>query len=120
MYREVTSHEDVRGRENDLADNISLSAQLDVILTMNAWIRKHGHESPFFADRKVVEVRTIKMKRDTAWDLHASTRFDRSRHHMEALRQEGTEVAEQWLTGWRKCGKDFDSYPNDARYPERD
>jgi hypothetical protein len=68
----------------------------------------------------VVEVRTIKMKRDTACGLHASTKLDRSRHHIEALHQEGREVAEQWLAGWRTRGKDFDSYPNDARYPERD
>jgi NTE family protein len=120
MYREVTSLEDIRDRENDLAGNISLNAQLDAILTMNEWIRKYGNENPLLADRKLVEVRTIKMKRETAWGLHASTKLDRSRHHMEALCQEGKEVAEQWLTGWRTRGEHFDSYPNDARYPEQD
>jgi hypothetical protein len=39
---------------------------------------------------------------------------------VDALCREGKDVAEQWLTDWRMRGNDFDAYPNDARYPERD
>jgi len=34
------------------------------------------------------------------------------------LREEGQAVAKEWLADWRARGKDFASYPNDARYPE--
>jgi hypothetical protein len=47
-----------------------------------------------------------------------TSKFDRDPHHLQKLHNEGREVAEQWLAGWRARGKDFDSYPNDARYPE--
>ncbi|MGF1578089.1 MAG: patatin-like phospholipase family protein [Gemmataceae bacterium] len=116
VYREVTSLEDLRDRENDLAGNISLNAQLDGILTLNNWLRKYGDKYPPLSDRKLVTVRTIKMRRETAWGLHVSTKLNRSRNQMDQLHAEGKEVAEQWLAGWRTQGDDFDCYPNDARY----
>ena len=69
-------------------------------------------------NRKIVEVRTIKMTRETAWGLHHTSKFDRSADHYRKLHDEGQQVAEQWLSNWRTLGKDFASYPNDARYPE--
>jgi NTE family protein len=116
MYEDLTSLEDIRNRENDLAGNISLNAELDYILTMNRWIKKHGKNHPLLADRKIVDVRTIKMKRETAWGLPVSTKLNRSREHIDALHEEGKVVAGQWLEAWRTKGKRFDSYPNDARY----
>jgi NTE family protein len=58
------------------------------------------------------------MTRDTAWSLKHSSKFDRSRTHLAALHDEGQSIAEQWLADWRALGKDFASYPDDARYPE--
>ncbi len=118
-YREVMSLEDVKDRVNDLAGNVSLNAELDHILSVNRWLTKYGDRYPPLADRKIVTVRTIKMRRETAWGLPMSTKLDRSRPHLERLYKEGREVAQTWLRDWRIRGANFDSYPDDARYPEK-
>lgn len=118
--QKLTSLEDIRDRENDLAGNLSLNQEIDHILTMNNWLTQWGNNHPPLSNRKIVEIRTIKMNRDTAWGLRRTSKFDRDPQHLEKLHNEGREVAKQWLTGWRVQGKDFDSYPNDARYPERE
>ena len=117
---ELTTLEDMRDRENDLAGNISLNQELDHILTMNRWITKYSGDPSFAGERKVVDVRTIKMTRETAWGLSRTSKFDRDPQHLERLRIEGRDVAERWLTDWRTLGRDFDAYPYDARYPDRD
>jgi NTE family protein len=117
--RELTSLEDIRDRENDLAGNLSLNQELDHILTMNHWLAESGGAHPVFGSRKTVEVRTIKMRRETAWGLRLASKFHRSQEHMKRLHDEGREVAEQWLSQWRVQEKDFASYPDDARYPEQ-
>lgn len=116
----LTNLEGIRDRENDLAGNLSLNQELDHILTMNHWLAEFGDDHPVFSNRKIVEIRTIKMRRETAWGLHHSSKFNRSRAHMERLHDEGREVAEQWLSQWQAEGSDFASYPDDARYPEQD
>lgn len=116
--QQLTRLEDIRDRENDLAGNLSLNQELDHILTMNHWLAESGDDHPVFGGRKIVEVRTIKMRRDTAWGMHRASKFDRSQKHMETLHDEGREVAGQWLSEWRARGEDFASYPDDARYPE--
>jgi NTE family protein len=117
--RELTSLEDIRDRENDLAGNLSLNQELDHILTMNHWLAESGGAHPVFGSRKTVVVRTIKMRRETAWGLRLASKFHRSQEHMKRLHDEGREVAEQWLSQWRVQEKDFASYPDDARYPEQ-
>jgi NTE family protein len=112
------SLEDIRDRENDLAGNLSLNQELDHIMTINRWLEQHGDSHPPLNNRKVVEVRTIKMTRETAWGLRHASKFDRSPSHYARLREEGRMIGEQWLTDWRALGKNFASYPNDARYPE--
>lgn len=64
---------------------------------------------------KKVVVRTIKMRRKTCDELRFSSKFDRSFDLMDRLRQEGAEVAGEWLAEWPKCG----TYPNDAGYGDR-
>lgn len=118
LHEELKSLTDIKDRENDLAGNTSLNAQLDQILTINKWISKYGTEHPPLSNRKTVTIRTIKMRPETAWGLHYSTKVDRSREHLAALHSEGREVAAEWLSDWRSQGKDFAAYPNDARYPE--
>lgn len=115
----LTRLEDIRDRENDLAGNLSLNQELDHILTMNRWLTEYQMGHPVLQSRKIVEVRTIKMRRETAWGLHRASKFDRSQAHMQRLHDEGREVAGQWLADWRTQGNDFDSYPNDARYPSQ-
>lgn len=110
--------DDIHDRENDLAGNLSLNQELDHILTMNRWIEQYGTEHPPLAGRKVVDVRTIKMTRDTAWGLHHTTKLDRSREHLARLREEGRAIAGSWLADWRREGDDFARYPDDARYAE--
>jgi NTE family protein len=112
------SLEDIDDRINDLAGNLSLTQELDGIMTINQWIRKYGGSHPPLDTRKIVDVRTIKMTRDTAWGLKHTSKFDRSPAHFASLREEGQAVAAQWLADWRALGKDFVRYPNDARYPE--
>jgi hypothetical protein len=58
------------------------------------------------------------MTRDSACRLRYSSKLDRSQQHMENLHDEGRQVAQQWLAGWKQRGDDFDCYPNDARYRE--
>ena len=116
----MISLEDIRDRENELAGNLSLNQELDHILTVNNWLTAAGEDHPFPKNRKIVEVRTLKMKRETAWNLTRTSKFDRSQRHMRKLHDEGRAVAEQWLKDWRAQGKNFDAYPNDARYSQRD
>jgi NTE family protein len=116
--QKLTSLEDIRDRENDLAGNNSLNQELDHILTMNKWLTKYGNSDSFLSDRKIVDIRTIKMTRQTAWGLKLTTKFNRDPSHLERLHDEGRHVAEQWLAGWRARGKDFDAFPEDARYSQ--
>ena len=116
----LTSLEDIRDRENDLAGNNSLNQELDHILTMNKWIVKYCGNNPFLGKRKIVEIRTIKMTRQTAWGLKVTTKYNRDPRHLEKLHNEGRQIAERWLAGWRAGGKDFDTYPEDARYSEKE
>lgn len=118
VYREFTNPADIHDRINDLAGNMSLNAELDHVMSLNKWLRKHGSDDPALAEFKPIEVRTIKMRQESAWELHSSTKLDRGRQHMEALHDEGREVAKEWLAGWRTEGEDFPCYPDDARYPE--
>jgi NTE family protein len=108
---------EIRDRENDLAGNLSLNQELDHILTVNRWIKSYGDDHPPLDACKIITVRTIKMTRDTAWGLRYTTKFDRSVRHLERLREEGQQVAEEWLRNWRTQGSTFPSYPDDARYP---
>jgi NTE family protein len=114
--QKLTSLEDIRDRENDLSGNNALNQELDHILTMNNWLVRYGDSASFLSNRKIVDIRTIKMTRQTAWTLKVTTKFNRDPGHLRKLHQEGRQVAEQWLAGWRSRGKDFDAYPEDARY----
>lgn len=112
------SLEVIRDRENDLAGNLSLNQELDNITTINRWLQQHGDGHPPLSSRKIVNVRTIKMTRDTVWGMRHTSKFDRDPGHLTALRDEGREVAEKWLADWRAQGSQFVAYPYDARYPE--
>jgi NTE family protein len=115
---ELTGLEEIRDRENDLAGNLSLNQELDHILTVNKWLSMGSGDQPFTSNRKIVDIRTIKMTRETAWGLSRTSKFDRNPVHLDRLHTEGRKVAEGWLAQWRARGGDFDTYPNDARYPE--
>ncbi len=110
--------EDIRDRANALAGNLSLNQELDYVLTVNDWLDKYGDESPPLNQCKTIDVRTIKMTRETAYGLCQTSKLDRSPRHLEALCSEGRQVAEQWLGDWRARGPAFATYPNDARYPK--
>jgi NTE family protein len=110
--------DDVRDRVNALAGNLSLSQELDHIVTMNQWLETYGDEHPPLAGRKVVTLRTIKMTRESAWGLHHTSKFDRDFGRLRALHDEGQTVARDWLADWRRLGDDFPSYPDDVRYPD--
>jgi NTE family protein len=111
------SLDDIHDRENDLAGNLSLNQELDHILTMNRWLDRYGDAHPPLDTRKRVEVRTIKMSRDTAWGIGHASKLDRSAGHMARLREEGREIGARWMEDWRRLGAEFDRYPDDARYP---
>jgi NTE family protein len=109
--------EDIRDRENALAGNLSLNQELDHILSMNRWIEVFGDQHPPLQNRKIVSVRTIKMRRETAWGLRHTSKFNRDIGHLTRLRDEGQAVTQQWLSDWRALGDGFSKYPDDARYP---
>ncbi len=108
----------IRDRENDLAGNLSLNQELDNITLINRWLNEHGDAHPPLSSRKIIDVRTIKMTRETAWSMRHTSKFDRDPAHLAALRDEGWEVTGKWLADWRAQGRDFIAYPYDARYPE--
>jgi NTE family protein len=108
--------DDIHDRVNALAGNLSLNQELDHILTINRWIREFGDAHPPLSNCKLVDVRSIKMTRETARRLRSTTKFDRSPIHISKLREEGESVARQWLHDWRTLGSDFAAYPDDARY----
>ncbi len=118
FYREISGTAEIHDRINDLAGNLSLNAELDHILTVNKWLTRYGTDHPSFAAYKPVEVRTIKMRPESAWGLHSATKLDRDRRHMEDLHDEGRLVAKEWLEDWRQHGREYATYPDDARYPE--
>jgi len=118
-HGELPAHiglDDIRSRTNALSGNLSLSGELDHIQTVNRWLRAHGDEHPPLAGRKIVTVRTIKMRDSTARALSHTSKFDRDRGHLEELREEGCTVAREWLTDWRTDPEKFACYPDDARY----
>src|SRR5262249_40729765 len=89
--------EDIRDRASALAGNPSLNQELDHILTVNNWLEKYGGAHPPLSKCKAIDVRTIKMTQETARRLRHTSKFDRGPGHLEALRDEGRKVAEQWL-----------------------
>ena len=106
------SNADTIDRENELMGNLSLHKELDFLLTVNDWRKKHGGK--FEQDYKHVVVRTIKMKQKTADELRYSSKFDRSREFLDQLRLEGHAVARDWLDRWPD---NVGCYPEDAAYP---
>jgi NTE family protein len=104
------SNAEILDRENELMGNLSLNKELDFILKVNSWRKKHGGK--FEDTYKDVIIRTIKMKEKTADDLRYSSKFNRSREFMDQLRDEGRAVARDWLDRWPNVG----CYPEDAAY----
>ena len=102
---------DIEDRQNELMGNLSLNKELDFILTVNEWCDKYRNEG-FGRDHRKIIVRTIKMRKDTADKLRFSSKFNRSREFINQLRDEGRDVAEEWLSQWPQkiC------YPDDAAY----
>jgi NTE family protein len=107
-----TSRADMLDRENELAGNLSLNKELDFVLTVNDQIIRHRGIAKEY---KLVTVRTIKMTEKTADELRYSSKFDRRIAFANQLRDEGREVAREWLKRWpmREC------YPDDAAYRPR-
>jgi hypothetical protein len=83
--------------------NLSLHKELDFILKAN--------RLKLFGPTDVI-VRTIKMRKETVDELQFSSKFDRGPDLMRRLREEGCEVATEWLANWPNVG----SYPDDAGY----
>lgn len=108
-----TSRAEIVDRENELAGNLSLNKELDFLLTINDLISGYGDQ--IAGDYKHVIIRTIKMKEKTADELRYSSKFDRRIAFSNQLRDEGREVAREWLDRWpmREC------YPEDAAYRPR-
>jgi NTE family protein len=109
--KQPRSTAEIRDRENELIGNLSLNKELDFVLTINDLIKRYGDLE---REYKPVTLRTIKMKKETAVTLRVSSKFDRSRTSIDALRQEGRQVARDWLDRWRD--KVIGCYPEDAAY----
>jgi len=106
----------IQDRQNELMGNLSLHKDLDFILKVNNWRVRFLSATKelaieVFGENKVV-VRTIKMRKNTADALTCASKFDRSRRCMRDLREEGYEVANEWLARWPSVPE----YPADAGY----
>jgi NTE family protein len=102
---------DIQDRENELMGNLSLHKELDFILKVKTWRTRFKKDFAPFGQKDVI-VRTIKMRKKTCDELRYSSKFDRSRGFMRRLREEGYEVANEWLDRWHKGT--VGSYPKDA------
>jgi NTE family protein len=105
-----TTNSDIMDRQNELMGNLSLNKDLDFILAVNNW--RESYRGKFAEEHKMVTVRSIKMKKQTADELRYSSKFNRSRSFLDQLRKEGHEVAQDWLAKWPNVG----TYPEDAAY----
>jgi NTE family protein len=106
---EPKTNADIKDRQNELMGNLSLNKDLDMILTINDWISRYPGLN---ADFKSVIVRTIKMTKNVADGLRYSSKFNRSQAFINDLRNEGEQVAGEWLANWPNNGQ----YPEDAAY----
>jgi len=102
---------DIQDRQNELMGNLSLSKELDFILTVNEWCKAYKKEK-FGNEHKPITIRTIKMKKETADSLRFSSKFNRSAAFLDKLRAEGRDVAREWLSRWPQ----EERYPEDAAY----
>ena len=106
-----TSRADILDRENELVGNLSLNKELDFVGTVNEMISRCGGKVA--EEYKPVTVRTIKMEEKTANKLRYSSKFDRRLEFTNQLRQQGHNVARDWLARWPD---DVGCYPDDAGY----
>lgn len=104
---------EIRDRQNELTGNLSLNKELDFILIVNDMIARYG--SRHAEEYKPVTVRTIKMTKETAAELRASSKFDRSRSFIDKLREEGRHQALEFLDDWPSPDPEK-RYPADAAY----
>lgn len=104
-----TSRAEILDRENELAGNLSLNKELDFVLSINDLIRRYD---AIAGEYKPVTVRTIKMKEKRADELRYSSKFDRRIAFTNELRDEGGEIAREWLSRWPMKER----YPDDAAY----
>jgi NTE family protein len=105
---------EIRDRENELMGNLSLNKELDFILTVNDFIER-PHVDGLKKDYKHVTIRTIKMTKETATKLRTSSKLDRSRNFIDALREEGRQQARAFLSDW-PSDDEKKKYPKDAAY----
>jgi NTE family protein len=112
MHAPKTSAE-IRDRQNELMGNLSLNKELDFILVVNDMIARYGGSQA--EEYKPVTVRTIKMTKATAATLRTSSKFDRSRSFIDALREEGRRQARDFLHDWPSDDPKR-RYPADAAY----
>jgi hypothetical protein len=94
--------------------NLSLNKELDFILTINDFIER-PHVDGLKKDYKHVTVRTIKMTKETATKLRTSSKLDRSRNFIDALRAEGRQQALAFLSDWPSDDENK-KYPKDTAY----
>ena len=90
--QEPHTYAEIQDRQNELMGNLSLNKELDFILHMNKWSQKVLEKFGVLLFSSV-EVRTIKMRKETSSKLRYSSKFDRSIGMIDRLRAEGREVA---------------------------
>lgn len=79
---------------NDLADNLSLWQEIDVIETANTWLET---ESLPRTVKKPITIHSIEMEADLQKHLDYATRLDRSQGLITMLMAHGTEQGERFL-----------------------
>jgi NTE family protein len=109
---EPKTNAEIKDRQNELMGNLSLHKELDFILNVNDWVKRY---KDFAKDHKQVIVRTIKIKQETVDKLRYSSKFNRSATLTNQLRDEGRQVARDWLNKWPTS---VGCYPEDAAYRE--
>ena len=95
---------EIQDRQNELMGNLSLHKELDFILKANTL--------KLFGPTDVI-VRTIKMRERNCRRTAILSKFDRGPDLIRRLREEGYEVATEWLANWPDY---VGTYPDDAGY----
>lgn len=96
---EPKSEIDILDRHNELAGNILLGAEIDLITMVNDWIDKGAFTETFLLNNyfKKIKIRIITMTPELADSLDYASKLDRNPSHVNELVKDGQKQAEAFL-----------------------
>ncbi|ACK72362.1 Patatin [Gloeothece citriformis PCC 7424] len=91
---------DILDRHNELAGNILLGAEIELVKMINNWLDQGAFKEEFLAKMplKKIQVRIIAMDSALSASLDYASKLDRSPYHLKDLILDGQKQAEAFLT----------------------